>query len=291
VLEEDDKETMSQEVAAKSIRVPLERDLGVASVWPERDKLFGHTSELICVTSASTGDDSVIVASSTKARDAEAASIRIWQAATGKCVQILSSHRSTVATMSFSSSARYLVSSGKDRKICLWEKQKDQFSLAWSKESAHKRIVWAVHFNPTDETVFASGSRDGCCKIWKIQDTTSCNVALLHSFTPTCSALEGKPISVTALSFAPTTSRANVYLAIGTESGMIEMWTVPLCVDGSTAFCFAIPAAHCHSSSVTKLAWRPHHEGKLSMLLASCSSDNGCKVFELRFDEERRPEL
>jgi len=103
-------------------RIPLERDLGVVSLWPEVRKLFGHNTELFCLTStvsarsgpkfeSSPFASDVLVASSTKARDLDAAAIRLWDAEKGKCVQVLGGgHRSTVAALCFSPDGRYLVS-------------------------------------------------------------------------------------------------------------------------------------------------------------------------------------
>ena len=41
------------------------------------------------------------------------------------------------------------------------------FALGSAIESAHKRIVWGLHFCPFDPSLLASGSRDGCVKLWK----------------------------------------------------------------------------------------------------------------------------
>jgi WD40 repeat protein len=72
------------------------------------------------------------------------------------------------------------------------------------------------------------------------------------------------------------------YIAIGLESGLIEIWSVPIGATRSVAPCIVIPATPCHSSTVTQLAWRPEGESKPTMCLASCSSDHGCKLYELQ---------
>eukprot|EP00979_Chaetoceros_neogracilis_P015769 scaffold6508_cov158-Chaetoceros_neogracile.AAC.2 len=58
--------------------------LGVASLWPEVLKLFGHWAEMVCLASTAqqwkesdTDETVVLVASSCKARDAEKAAIRV----------------------------------------------------------------------------------------------------------------------------------------------------------------------------------------------------------------------
>jgi elongator complex protein 2 len=83
------------------LRLPLERDLGAVSLWPEMRKLYGHNTELFCLAStvsARSGQKfasspyakDVLVASSTKARDVKDAAIRLWDVENGKCVQTLS---------------------------------------------------------------------------------------------------------------------------------------------------------------------------------------------------------
>jgi elongator complex protein 2 len=256
--------------------------------------LYGHDSEMYRVTSTvdagafpSAPDDRVLVASSTKARDADAASIRLWDATNGECLQILSSHKSTVVTMSFSSSGQFLATSGKDRRICLWEKQKDGgFSIAWLKDSAHKRIIWSIHFNPTDPSFFASGSRDGFVKVWKITDEGGGrNVSLVHAFAPAPSA-PGKPIAVTAISFAPQVRDRMVYLAVGMDSGRIEVWQIPMQDVGRPVVVLSIPLLVCHGSAVTKLAWRCTSDDRAFLCLASSSFDHGCKIYEITWKEQ-----
>ena len=73
--------------------LPHERDLGVASLWPEVSKLFGHQTELVCLTSNANSQQQsniqVLVASSCKARDVESASIRLWEVDSSVCKQVL----------------------------------------------------------------------------------------------------------------------------------------------------------------------------------------------------------
>lgn len=103
-----------------------------------------------------------------------------------------------------------------------------------------------------------------------------------------------KAESVTSLSFAPRSqsgeSGANAVLALGLESGFIELWTVPT-GDFETRTCellLCLPPAFCHIATVSKLAWRPLRdddgmEQSGIVTLASCSLDRGCRIFELEF--------
>ena len=42
------------------------------------------------------------------------------------------------------------------------------YELSAAANSAHKRIVWSIHFCPKRPDVLASGSRDGMIKIWRV---------------------------------------------------------------------------------------------------------------------------
>jgi elongator complex protein 2 len=289
-----------------SMKLPLERDLGVASLWPEIRKLFGHNTELFCLSSTLLSRtasplytpktesylNDVLVASSCKARDAEAACIRLWDVEAGKCAQTLSGgHKSTVATLSFSPDGQFLVSSGKDRRLCLWKRtgsSNSLFELSWSKDMAHKRIIWSVDFCPYDENILASGSRDGCIKIWKIvtQDTTM-QVTELCQFAPSFT-IQQKPDSVTALAFAPIPvydgEQRRGLIAVGLESGRIELFEVPTDSSDDTPprLSLAFPPDACHIDTVTKLAWQPLRDAAQTKLwLASSSMDWGCRICEI----------
>jgi elongator complex protein 2 len=272
--------------------------------WPECPKLFGHNTEMYCLSaSCETDNNEVLLASSCKARDADDAEIRLWNVRTGQCVQVLSGgHRSTVATMSFSSNGHYLATSGKDRWLCLWKRQNisdndgntaPMFELIWALDSAHKRIVWSVHFCPYESKMLASGSRDGIVKIWSTQDDNG--LIEIVKFSPLFQR-SGKPDAVTSLAFAPTMLSKvdeihNTIIAVGLESGRIEFWCISYTIQASSLISANSPypiscidPSICHCDTVTKLTWRPPQKTRSTTILlhlASCSLDHGCRIFEI----------
>lgn len=259
----------------KTVELPYERDLGALSLWLESRKMFGHNTELFCVTStleaksaalqkggdAGAEEEALLVASTAKARDVDAAAIRIWNPHNGECLQTLSGgHKATVATLSFSpDGGRYLASSGKDRRLCLWKKQGEGeglYALAAAKDSAHKRIIWSVHFCPFDSSLLASGSRDGNIKIWRLKDGEALEMDTFFSFAPHTLNHVNKPDAATALSFAPLPvpgKEGHALLALGLECGLIELWLIPPTSEGDLApkLLHLFPHNLCHVATGT----------------------------------------
>mmetsp|Transcript_12688 Transcript_12688/g.18650 ORF Transcript_12688/g.18650 Transcript_12688/m.18650 type:complete len:892 (+) Transcript_12688:44-2719(+) len=301
----EDTEYVAKDSPDSTLHLPLERDLGAVSLWPEVGKLYGHNTELFCVESTlsakSSGIDldgpfvnDILVASSTKARDVKDASIRIWDVSKNKCIQVLSGgHKSTIASLSFSPDGRFLASSGKDRRICIWERKKDislkeesLFELATAIDSAHKRIVWSLHFCPFDTTLLASGSRDGSVKIWRITECafedgnrSQIRAEVLHNFESSSKTAKDKSEAVTAVSFAPLPyNEMNKMLAIGLENGLVEIWGIE---DSACNLLHAIEPTSCHFATITKLCWKPLNEEGKALILASTSADHGCRIFSI----------
>ena len=297
----------SSGVSESITQLPLERDLGAVSLWPEIQKLYGHNTELFRLASTaaskvgaandSTQED-VIVASCARARDAEAACIRLWNVSENRCLQVLTGgHRSTVTAICFSPDANHLVTSGKDRRLCVWSRINDKFTLSCALDMAHRRIVWGAHFCPFDSSVFATCSRDGSIKIWKLSNTYGSNEVLQETavFTSRTLLASGKPESVTSVAFAPKPISSHTssvaLLALGLENGIVELWYVPLeAIHGSPAIAYVLPPDHCHIAAVTKLAWRPHNKSATKgedFVLAGASSDHGCRIWRVLRSHEQ----
>ena len=109
----------------------------------------------------------------------------------------------------------------------------------------------------------------------------------VFQFDPTTLSANNKPESVTTVAFAPCQLKGNALLALGLENGFIELWKVPI-VEGSESallpeFLHSLPPNQCHASTVKKIAWRPFRDdsSKGNLVFATCSSDNGCRIFEV----------
>jgi hypothetical protein len=115
-------------------------------------------------------------------------------------------------------------------------------------------------------------------------------VTLQFRFEPS-SRTGAKVESVTALAFAPR-AQENAVLALGLESGGIELWSVPPFETAKCQLLSVFPNESSHIATVSKLGWRPlrfvdknDSDGSAveRFKLPSCSMDRGCRVFEFEF--------
>lgn len=117
-------------------------------------------------------------------------------------------------------------------------------------------------------------------------------------FEPSFKSTGGKE-PVTAVAFAEDLLRVddeNTYgiLSIGTESGRIEIWAVPVS-SGVTSnvsrpmLLHKVPSNDSHFDTVKKIAWRPATASAEStnndgLTFASCGQDNGVRIYNFRVD-------
>lgn len=128
--------------------------------------------------------------------------IRIWDAQSGECVQILNDHQSFVYCMILLESNR-LLSGSNDKNIILWDLEN---FCSLKLFSGHRSSVMCLHM--FDQTNFISGSKDGEIKIWNI-DTNQCLVTI-----------KGHEKAVRELQICE-----NKELLSCSEDGMIKLWT------------------------------------------------------------------
>ncbi|CAA0839824.1 Elongator complex protein 2 [Striga hermonthica] len=279
----DTLETIPEAVPVVLTEPPIEEQLAWHTLWPESHKLYGHGNELFSVCC---DHDGKLVASSCKAQLASVAEIWLWQVGSWKAVGRLHSHTLTVTQLEFSYDNKFLLSVSRDRHFSIFSimySETDEIShqLVMKKE-AHKRIIWACSWNPFGHE-FATGSRDKTVKIWRLENGSS--VKLLATL-PTFKS------SVTALSWLGLDRQTNLgLLAVGMESGLIELWSLSNPIDENISSVVVPNAAlvvrldpfMCHVSSVQRLRWK--NEAKVgdctSMQLASCGDDHCVRVYQV----------
>ncbi|KAG2709425.1 hypothetical protein I3760_05G238900 [Carya illinoinensis] len=279
----DSLETIPDAVPAVLTEPPIEDQLAWHTLWPESHKLYGHGNELFSLCCDHEGK---LVASSCKAQSAMVAEIWLWQVGSWKAVGHMQSHSLTVTQMEFSHDDNMLLAVSRDRQFSVFTiKRTGNNEVSYqlvARQEAHKRIIWSCSWNPHGHE-FATGSRDKTVKIWAVDKGSSVRQLLtLPQFNS----------SVTALSWFGFGRQGNDgFLAVGMESGLIELWSLSVkrTDDGSiaaagvaTASVVQLDPFMCHVSAVNRLAWKnTKREDSRSMQLASCGADHSVRVFEI----------
>ncbi|EEB09495.1 elongator complex subunit Elp2 [Schizosaccharomyces japonicus yFS275] len=250
---------------------PLEEHLQRLTLFPEVEKLYGHGYEVYacCATK-----DCAILASACKSQTPDHAVIRLYETATWKQTQVLSGHSLTITTLKFSYDDKYLLSTGRDRLVCLHKRIEDSFE-PYATLKSHSRIVWDASWAPSSAGyVFATGSRDKFVKFWKLDEETKSakNVSALQFPTP-----------VTAVDFAPFLYQDKLLFAVGTESGALFIWQCPH-QDLTKWKPTKVPNELNPGKTITCLSWRPVLCDSTVQLLVA-SDDTSVRILNIKLTE------
>lgn len=196
--------------------------------------------------------------------------------------------------MKFSPDNKWLLSGSRDRRWALFENQSSDGSYDFRlitmpdrKNGIHSRIIWTCDWSH-DSKLFATGSRDGKCVVWKCGDALRIahgdvdaslgGVVALHT-------IELKNQSITAVAFSHWNfgSAAEYLLAVGTDGGVIRLF----CVGGSNfTELHALSTSQAHHLTVRKLAFRPENSDGLRVVqLASCGDDHLVRIYQINVEE------
>lgn len=192
--------------------------------------------------------------------------------------------------MKFSPDNKWLMSVSRDRRWALFENQSSDRSYDFrlitmpdKKNGIHSRIIWTCDWSH-DSKLFATGSRDGKCVVWKCGNTVRAangevdaslgGVIALHT-------IELKNQSITAVAFAHWSygSSAEYLLAAGMDEGVIRLFKV-----GATSFTeiHTLNISSAHHLTVRKLAFRPvSSNGQRIVQLASCGDDHLVRIYQI----------
>ncbi|XP_031251939.1 elongator complex protein 2 [Pistacia vera] len=279
----DTLESIPDAVPVTFTEPPIEDQLAWNTLWPETHKLYGHGNELFSLCCDQKGK---LVASSCKAQSTAVAEIWLWEVGSWKAVGRLQSHSLTVTQMEFSHDDNLLLSVSRDRQFSVFSIQRtDSGKINYhllARQEAHKRIIWACSWNPFGHE-FATGSRDKTVKIWTVENESVKQILTLPPFNS----------SVTALSWVGLDCQTNQgLLAVGMESGLIELWHLSIKRTNNGSITVPSVAASlvvkldrfmCHVSPVNRLAWKTPEKSEncKSMQLASCGADHCVRVFDV----------
>jgi elongator complex protein 2 len=199
---------------------PTEEHLSRHTLWPETEKLYGHGYEISALAASHDGS---IIATACKASSIDHAVIRLFETKEWHEIKPpLTAHSLTVTRLRFSADDQYLLSVGRDRQWAVFElaaDEKSKYTLLESNPKGHTRMILDAGWAPTPFPVFATAGRDKQVKLWtKDQDSTG----FIHKITIS----EENP--VTAMDFLDSSVGDLVYLAIGTETGQLKIYSLAI---------------------------------------------------------------
>lgn len=250
---------------------PTEEDLMQNTFWPETNKLYGHGYEIFCMAAR---HDGKLLATACKSSTREHSAILLWDTNTWLQVQKLVYHQLTVTQMEFSPDDKYLLSVSRDRKWSLFKTMDRDYELiaaSSKKDNPHSRIIWCCAWTQ-DSAYFATGSRDGKIAIWSINE-------IENNIVPQM-ILDMQNQSVTALCFAPNIVQEFYLLAIGFETGRIEIRKVNIKLENVQLKLVDYDTSQAHHLTVKRLMFRPITCSQ-DLQLASCSSDHSVKIYNI----------
>ncbi|KAG6996204.1 Vegetative incompatibility protein HET-E-1 [Fusarium oxysporum f. sp. conglutinans] len=173
--------------------------------------------------------------------------VKIWDPATGHCLQTLEGHRGSVGAVAFSPDSHYLASASYDDTVKIWDPATGHCLQTLED---HRGSACAVAFSP-DSHYLASASNENTVKIW--------DPATGHCLQ----TLEGHRGSVGAVAFSPDSH----YLASASYDDTVKIW------DPATGHC--LQTLEGHRGSVGAVAFSPD-----SHYLASASYDDTVKIWD-----------
>lgn len=198
---------------------PLEDHLARHTLWPEKEKLYGHGYEISAVAAS---HDGTVIATACKASSIDHAVIRLYETNGWREIKpALTAHSLTATCLRFSNDDRYLLSVGRDRQWAIFERDESRADLYKSRIQnlkGHSRMILNSCWAPLDAgRIFATAGRDKAVKIWKFSpDPQEIKVDCVATF------MLAAP--VTAIDIVPHIVKGGLVIAIGTEDGEILVY-------------------------------------------------------------------
>eukprot|EP01080_Neovahlkampfia_damariscottae_P002865 gene2865-4708_t len=257
--------------------LPFEEDLLQNTLWPETQKLYGHSNEIMTITSS---NKSNLISSSCKSKNKEYSKIIIWSSKDWKIKQELKGyHNLTITRIQFSNDDQFMISISRDRKIVLYKKQDDGlFKFYKQVEEAHERIIWDCSFSKNGK-YFVTGSRDQKMKIWETETLNLKKEILFKN-------------SITSISFLPS-QKLNL-ISIGFENGNISFFNFNENDEKNIEIFHSIQKNLLPCETITRMKWRINNdkfettqnenEEKYFNLLVS-SNDHSIRLYDIELNE------
>jgi elongator complex protein 2 len=271
---------------------PVEDLLARHTLWPEREKLYGHGYE---ISEAAVNEDHSLIATSCKASSLDHAVIRLYDTKTWSEVRPpLAAHTLTVTRLAWSQSPNnYLLSVGRDRQWAVFARASDsgEWRLHQANPKAHSRMILdAAWSSVRGVPFFATAGRDKTVKIWNFDPSSPKKEFKLNQPLSRKSA-------VTAVALTSNIAGTETYMAVGEENGEISVHELGILNDG------ALTASHELSQTspdvplsraVQRLAWRPsasrYEDNGSGMQLAVAGADGSVRILRIPLEFTRNDE-
>ena len=223
--ENDITESLSEETSGIQTRIPdlnhppFEDQLARQTLWPEKEKLYGHGFEISAVAASHSG---TLVATSCKATSLEHSVIRLYRTEDWREIKpSLVAHSLTINALCFARDDQYLLSVGRDRQWTVFEREpggSETYRLKYSNPKGHSRMILDAGWGPLEAgRIFATAGRDKIVRMWKlIERDFECATTLALKFPATA-------VDVCARTYGGT-----LVIASGTEVGEIILHVVQI---------------------------------------------------------------
>jgi len=239
-------------------QAPFEEHLARHTLWPEREKIYGHGYEIRAVACS---HDFKYMASACKANSLDHAGIRIYDTSSWKELALLKVHALTVQRLVFSPDNERLLSVGRDRQWAVFRVRDGEFALEACQNKAHARIIHDACW--LSNKAFATASRDKTFKVWDADEKPEW----------TCIAEVKLDAPVTAVAVRVQASEIEeTHLAVGLENSSILLYTATNQKEWHLTCTW--PQKSTPGGRINQLAWRPN-----STCLAVASEDCSVRIY------------
>ena len=193
---------------------PTEDVLARHTLWPEKEKLYGHGYEISALAASHNGE---LIATACKASSLDHAVIRLYETRHWREIKpSLIAHTLTVTCLRFSDDDSCLLSVGRDRRWTIFKQNSANNTLYetyLTNPKGHARMILGAAWAPgSPGRIFATAARDRLVKLWSLREGNYEECASINF-----------QAAITAVDILASTKLHHMVLAAGLETGGISL--------------------------------------------------------------------